>query len=222
MRESWSRPSVAGACPSARCAHAADVVDTRLFVFGGWDGRTILNDLYVLDTGSFFFFLFFCCRVVSREKKDPTRTSVCPHDLFSVCTRPLTLDGKARCVGKSSKSKETSRRIVPVTRSTRSAPRSFFSAEATATTISTTYTLSTLVRLPLSFIFLSAHTFFFFFSLTVQKESGLWKEEKVSGTLPPARSRHSSTLIGETLYVMGGGDNSHVYGDVFALDTRSC
>jgi hypothetical protein len=38
--------------PSARCAHSASMVGNgNVFVYGGWDGNQMLNDLHVLHTG---------------------------------------------------------------------------------------------------------------------------------------------------------------------------
>eukprot|EP01119_Soliformovum_irregulare_P021950 TRINITY_DN7398_c0_g1_i2.p1 TRINITY_DN7398_c0_g1~~TRINITY_DN7398_c0_g1_i2.p1 ORF type:complete len:523 (+),score=127.99 TRINITY_DN7398_c0_g1_i2:78-1646(+) len=50
---SWTRPSVTGSAPSARCAHTISVTGqdeistAKLFVFGGWNGTRMLNDLHI-------------------------------------------------------------------------------------------------------------------------------------------------------------------------------
>eukprot|EP01117_Protostelium_nocturnum_P008108 TRINITY_DN288_c0_g1_i4.p1 TRINITY_DN288_c0_g1~~TRINITY_DN288_c0_g1_i4.p1 ORF type:complete len:489 (+),score=129.23 TRINITY_DN288_c0_g1_i4:54-1469(+) len=48
---SWMRPNVTGNLPSARCAHATSSNSSSLFVFGGWNGQKMLNDLYILEQG---------------------------------------------------------------------------------------------------------------------------------------------------------------------------
>jgi hypothetical protein len=46
-----------------------------------------------------------------------------------------------------------------------------------------------------------------------------WTVAYVAGTSPAARSRHTMTLVGTKMYVLGGGDDARVYNDVYALDT---
>ena len=48
---SWTRPSIIGAAPSARCAHSASYCG-KLFILGGWDGQQMLSDCYVLHPGA--------------------------------------------------------------------------------------------------------------------------------------------------------------------------
>ncbi len=51
----WTRPSVQGPAPSARCAQTTTSVDNQkvLFIFGGWNGNKMLNDLQVFHFGMF-------------------------------------------------------------------------------------------------------------------------------------------------------------------------
>lgn len=45
----YQGPSGAGS-PPARFNHSANIVGgTKMFVFGGWDGKNYFNDVYVLD-----------------------------------------------------------------------------------------------------------------------------------------------------------------------------
>ena len=46
-----------------------------------------------------------------------------------------------------------------------------------------------------------------------------WTQAFVAGTSPSARSRHTTTPVGSRLFVLGGGDDSRVYNDLFVLDT---
>eukprot|EP00913_Durusdinium_trenchii_P033791 g31632.t1 len=39
-------------CPGPRAAHSCDIIDGRLYLFGGWNGKRALNDLHVLDVAS--------------------------------------------------------------------------------------------------------------------------------------------------------------------------
>lgn len=49
MSNSWEWPKCTGAIPVPRAAHAAALVDNRVFVFGGRNGKIRMNDMYVLD-----------------------------------------------------------------------------------------------------------------------------------------------------------------------------
>ena len=46
----WTEPPANGVPPSARVGHASALVDTKVFIFGGHDGKTCLNDVHVLVT----------------------------------------------------------------------------------------------------------------------------------------------------------------------------
>lgn len=48
---SWTRPASNGTMPDARCAHTTVESYGKLFIFGGWNGRSMLNDLHVLYPG---------------------------------------------------------------------------------------------------------------------------------------------------------------------------
>mmetsp|Transcript_3499 Transcript_3499/g.5699 ORF Transcript_3499/g.5699 Transcript_3499/m.5699 type:complete len:529 (-) Transcript_3499:56-1642(-) len=49
----WSRPSIAGLAPSSRCAHTFTPIDSsaqQIYVFGGWNGTRMLNDMFVFSS----------------------------------------------------------------------------------------------------------------------------------------------------------------------------
>ena len=46
----WTEPTPNGVTPTARVGHAAALVGTKVFIFGGHDGKTCLNDVHVLVT----------------------------------------------------------------------------------------------------------------------------------------------------------------------------
>lgn len=45
-----------------------------------------------------------------------------------------------------------------------------------------------------------------------------WSQAFVAGTSPASRSRHTCTLVGNKLFVIGGGDDTRVYNDIYVLD----
>lgn len=46
----WGYLTTDGDVPPARANHSSAVINTDLYIFGGWDGSRRLNDLYSLDT----------------------------------------------------------------------------------------------------------------------------------------------------------------------------
>ncbi|KAL2340655.1 hypothetical protein Fmac_008595 [Flemingia macrophylla] len=52
LNQTWKFPIIRGAPPTPRDSHSCTVVGDNLFVFGGTDGTTLLNDLCILDTSS--------------------------------------------------------------------------------------------------------------------------------------------------------------------------
>ncbi|KAF4656466.1 Kelch motif [Perkinsus chesapeaki] len=50
-RRLWSVPSTTDD-PGPRAAHSCDVIDGSLYIFGGWNGKKALNDLFILDVAT--------------------------------------------------------------------------------------------------------------------------------------------------------------------------
>lgn len=50
----WANVPAQGAPPSPRYSHTATLVNGNVFVFGGFDGRQALNDLYIFNIGMAF------------------------------------------------------------------------------------------------------------------------------------------------------------------------
>ncbi len=46
---SWETRKVYGIPPAGRGYHASLLYDSRLFMFGGYDGQTVFDDIYILD-----------------------------------------------------------------------------------------------------------------------------------------------------------------------------
>jgi hypothetical protein len=58
----WARPEVNGDIPLARWGHTTECVGKYLIVFGGHDGASMLNDVHLLDLGSFM--IVSCCQLI--------------------------------------------------------------------------------------------------------------------------------------------------------------
>merc|ERR1719159_1840769 len=46
----WMQPALSGQLPQALNAHTMTVIATKLYLFGGYDGKGRTNELYILDT----------------------------------------------------------------------------------------------------------------------------------------------------------------------------
>lgn len=51
LTETWTAQAATGENPPALCAYALVMIDkNKAALFGGWDGRKMHNDTYILDT----------------------------------------------------------------------------------------------------------------------------------------------------------------------------
>jgi len=57
--EAWSTPNIKGTLPQACAGHAAAAAGKYVFVFGGRNGSLLLQDMYMLDTGMLYIWLFY-------------------------------------------------------------------------------------------------------------------------------------------------------------------
>lgn len=54
--------------------------------------------------------------------------------------------------------------------------------------------------------------------LLFDTEQQRWQMAYARGPTPSGRTKHTATLIGNKLYVFGGGDGLRLYNDLFCLD----
>ena len=52
MTRRWTKLQCTGSIPSPRAGHAAVLVDDVMYVFGGFNGKTYLDDLIALQLSS--------------------------------------------------------------------------------------------------------------------------------------------------------------------------
>jgi len=48
----WETKPIRGLAPSPRAQHTTILTDSRLWIFGGFDGKGFFDDVYTLDLGS--------------------------------------------------------------------------------------------------------------------------------------------------------------------------
>jgi hypothetical protein len=52
---SWETRKVYGQAPTPRGYHTTVLYDSRLFLFGGYNGQTFSNEVYILDLSSYAY-----------------------------------------------------------------------------------------------------------------------------------------------------------------------
>lgn len=52
---SWETRSVYGQAPTPRGYHTTVLYDSRIFLFGGYNGSSFSNDVYILDLSSYAY-----------------------------------------------------------------------------------------------------------------------------------------------------------------------
>jgi len=45
----WFRLQISGIPPSGRSYHSSCVIDKKIYIFGGYDGETRSNDIFILE-----------------------------------------------------------------------------------------------------------------------------------------------------------------------------
>lgn len=65
----WVRVNTTTSLPPGRFNHASTLVDNKIVVFGGWDNKTALDDLWVFDTGALLACLLACSFAASTQRR---------------------------------------------------------------------------------------------------------------------------------------------------------
>eukprot|EP00002_Diphylleia_rotans_P014307 TRINITY_DN2788_c0_g2_i3.p1 TRINITY_DN2788_c0_g2~~TRINITY_DN2788_c0_g2_i3.p1 ORF type:complete len:560 (-),score=132.18 TRINITY_DN2788_c0_g2_i3:419-2098(-) len=198
----WQRASSHGAAPSARCAHAS-VVSNNMFVFGGWNGSAMLDDLHVfqIDTKTWSMPIFTGTPPQSRAGHSAT---ACDHMIYVFGGG----DGTVYLNDLHVLDTETLSWTQAYVSGTPPAPRSRHSA--------------TMLPGKRMLVFGGGderRVYDDIYCLDIATMS--WARLRTNGTPPAARWAHSATLVGQTLFVFGGRDGDRLYDDLHTLDIES-
>ncbi|KAL5369715.1 hypothetical protein CPHLJ_3g3600 [Cryptosporidium parvum] len=68
----WMSGEFRGKLPSPRAAHTCNIIEDKLYLFGGWNGFQALNDFYVLYTSSE---VMFWQKLIPSEKRPKNRNN---------------------------------------------------------------------------------------------------------------------------------------------------
>jgi len=203
---SWNRPSVSGPAPSARCAQATTSCDNgKLFIFGGWNGTRMLNDLQVLH---------FDIEPMTWSK--PVTTGVVPgpragHTMTSVGASLYVFgggDGNHYLNDLHILNTETMAWSQAYVAGTSPAARSRHTNVAVGTRL---------------YVFGGGDDARVYNDLYIlDTDTMSWSRPVVKGIPPTARWGHTCTLIGDgKLLIFGGHDGANMLNDIHILDTST-
>lgn len=204
----WTAPSTSG-CPGPRAAHSCDVIDGRLYVFGGWNGKRALNDLHVLtvSTGAW--------EEVLPNVHAPSARN---NHTTAVVDLKLVLHG-----GHDGNKWVADMHILDTESATTGSYENITWQKAmTSGTSPSARACHTLTRL--------AHKLYMFGGYDGAKcfndmdildlETMTWMQPGLTGTLPQSRNAHTMTVIGAKLYLFGGHSGNKHLTDLHVFDTQ--
>mmetsp|Transcript_88738 Transcript_88738/g.185549 ORF Transcript_88738/g.185549 Transcript_88738/m.185549 type:complete len:522 (-) Transcript_88738:66-1631(-) len=204
----WSAPDTQ-ACPGPRAAHSCDVIDGRLYIFGGWNGKKALNDLHVLDvtTGSW-----------TEALPNSMAPSARNNHTTAVVDHKLVVHG-----GHDGSKWVADMHILDTSAANNGSYEGLTWHKAqTSGTPPSARACHTLTRL--------AHKLYMFGGYDGTKcfndmdiidlETMTWMQPALSGNLPQARNAHTMTLIGTKLYLFGGHSGNKHLTDLHVFDTQ--
>jgi N-acetylneuraminic acid mutarotase len=195
----------AGTVPPPRESHSITAIGAKLYVFGGFDGARVLNDLYVFDThaGLWSQLVHTGISPAARAGHSATALGTPAH---------LVVFGGAN----------SSRRFAdvqlfdtadshwqkPAVRGRPPAPRYYHCA--------------CLARGSLLIFGGSDGSACLADLHALNTESWAWSQPVTSGQPPPPRCGHTGTLVNKLLFVVGGAGDAHgEHADLHILDTES-
>lgn len=205
----WSQPQTRS-CPGPRAAHSCDIVDGRLYVFGGWNGKRALNDLHVLDVSSSVW-----TEVVPNTGAPSARN----NHITAVVDQRLLVHG-----GHDGNKWVADMYILDTTAAAASGSYESLSwiRAQTSGTAPSARACHTLTRLQHKLYMFGGYdgTKCFNDMDIIDLETMTWMQPALAGTLPQARNAHTMTLIGTKLYLFGGHSGNKHLTDLHIFDTQ--
>ena len=187
--------------PGPRSAHSCDIVDSKLYLFGGWNGKKALNDLHVLNTDEFDW-----------ELVEVTgRLPVCRNNHTSaVAGRKIYIHG-----GHDGVQWLDDLHVLD----TRSLIWSSPPTSGRAPSARACHTMSRISKKLYLFGGYDGHRCFNSVDV-LDLESMNWVQLQVEGSLPQARNAHTMTVVGKKLFLFGGHSGNKHLKDLHVFDTE--
>jgi len=208
----WSAPQTE-ACPGPRAAHSCDVIDGRLFVFGGWNGKKALNDLHILDVA-----VGRWTEVHPEKKPNAQAPSARNNHTTAVVDQRLVVHG-----GHDGSKWVADMHLLDTSAvSSGSYDDVVWSKAQMSGAQPSARACHTLTRL--------AHKLFMFGGYDgarcfndmdiIDLQTMTWMQPALQGTLPQARNAHTMTVIATKLYLFGGHSGNKHLTDLHVFDTQ--
>ncbi|KAA8539168.1 hypothetical protein F0562_025860 [Nyssa sinensis] len=209
----WSELTSFGDLPSARDFAAASVIGNRKIVmYGGWDGKKWLSDVYVLDTIS----LEWMELTVSGSLPPPR----CGHTATMVEKRLLVYGGRGGG-GPIMGDLWALKGLIEEENETPGWTQLKLPGQAPSPRCGHTITSGGHYLLLFGGHgtggWLSRYDIYHNDSVVLDRLSAQWKRLATSSEPPPARAYHSMTCIGSRYLLFGGFDGKSTYGDLWWL-----
>lgn len=201
----WSQPEfnsdgpVEG--PGPRAAHSCDLIGNKLYVFGGWNGKQALNDLYVLDFNTMTWSL-----------RDLTGNGPSSRNNHSIAMVGVQLfihgghDGTAWLKDLYTLNTDTGRWDLP-------------SISGISPSSRACHTLTRVERKLYMFGGYDGKKCFNDVDI-LDLDTMAWIRPHVHGGLPKPRNAHTMTAVGEKIYLFGGHSGTKHLQDIHILDTK--
>ncbi|KAL6066502.1 BTB/POZ domain containing protein [Balamuthia mandrillaris] len=194
----WKRRHTRGDAPCRRSGHTATKVGTKLYVFGGYDGKTYCNDLHVFDTDSSVWYRPECKGDAPAPR---TMHSAVLHDhhifFFGGC------DNTSHFSDLFLLDTVTFTWAKPKVHGSQPSKRSGHSA----------------TRFGHQIFFIGGYESSSYFDdiYILNCETLTWSKASITGDQFPARAWHSATQVRSKLYVFGGC-GEHMLNQLYVLD----
>jgi len=204
----WFKPEVKSKghdhVPGPRAAHSCNLVGTRLYVFGGWNGKKGLNDLHVLDTETM-------------EWSSPTVTGTAPttrnnHATFVVGTKLYVHGGH-----------DGSKWLADLHMLDTATEEHRWSIPVVAGKPPSARACHTTTRLGRKLYMFGGYDGSKCFNDldVLDLDTMTWIQPRVSGQLPQARNAQTVTVVGKRLFLFGGHSGNKHLRDLNVLDTET-
>lgn len=196
----WNYPIFVNGPPGARAAHSCDVIGTRLFVFGGWNGKRALNDLHVLETETMTW----------SEPEHSGRLLPCRNNHTTA-----VVGSKIYVHGGHDGVQWLADLFVLETKTTS------WSRPVTSGSSPSARACHTMSRVDRRLILFGGYdgTRCFNEIDVLDLDTLTWYQPNISGQVPLARNAHTITVIGSNLYLFGGHSGNKHLKDFHILET---
>lgn len=201
--------------PGPRAAHSFDILENRIIVFGGWNGKRALNDLHIFD---------FQTGVWQQLEPTPDTPSARNNHATAVWDNKLFLHGghdgtkwlsDVYILSSSMSSHEDTEEPRPFADSLTWTRAQTSGVHPSARAC---HSLSRVGRKIYLFGGYNGSVCYSAIEL-LDLDTMTWIQPQVSGPIPTARNAHSMTVIGKLLYLFGGHSGSKHLNDLQIFDT---